>query len=129
MPHACLREKALINIKKAIITFHYTEKIKSNLIITVSLLHVLDSMKAQEAVGAEKLLAAYFSALIQEVNIAANASGVDGFQDVNVKLEEAAEQTRQHNYASVVKLVSEALSITTTNGVQAAEALKEKDLI
>lgn len=119
----------MLNIKKAIVTFHYAEKIKSNLIIAVSLLRVLDGMKDEETVGAEKLLVAYFDALIQEVNIAANASGVHEFQDVNVKLEEATKQMQQHNYANVMKLVSEATSITTTNGIQAAEALKEKDLI
>jgi hypothetical protein len=124
-----LKRAALSEIKKAIIVFHYTEKIKSNLILTFSLLDVLNGMKDEEISGAEKLLVAYFNALIQEVNIAANVSGVQGFKDVSAKLDEAVEQTRQHDYANVVKLVSEAISITTTNGNKAAETLKEKDLI
>jgi hypothetical protein len=124
-----LERKALSEIKKAIVVFHYAEKIKSNLILTFSLLDVLDGMRDEEISGAEKLLVAYFNALIREVNIAANASGVPGFQDVNAKLDEAVEQTKQHNYANVMKLVSEAISITTTNGNKAAETLKEKDLI
>ena len=66
---------------------------------------------------------------IREVNIAANASEVQGFQDVSVKLDEASKQTKQHNYGDAMKLVSEAISITTTNGNKAAETLKEKDLI
>jgi hypothetical protein len=86
-------------------------------------------MKDEEISGAEKLLVAYFNALIQEVNIAANVSGVQGFKDVSTKLDEAIEQTRQHDYANVMKLVSEAITITTTNGNKAAETLKEKDLI
>lgn len=45
------------------------------------------------------------------------------------KLDEAVEQTRQHNYVNAMKLVSEAISIITTNGNKAAETLKEKDLI
>ena len=116
-------------IKKAIVVFHYAEKIKSNLILTFSLLEVLNTMKDEEMVGAEKLLVAYLNALIREANIAANASEVQGFQDVSAKLDEAIEQTRQHNYANAMKLVSEAISITTTNGNKAAETLKEKDLI
>jgi flagellin-specific chaperone FliS len=119
----------LSEIRKAILVFHYAEKIKSNLIITFSLLNVLEEMRDKEISGAEKLLVAYFNALIREVNIATNASEVQGFQDVSVKLDEAVEQTRQHNYANVMKLVSEAISITTTNGNKAAETLKEKDLI
>jgi flagellin-specific chaperone FliS len=124
-----LEREALSEIKKAIVVFHYAEKIKSNLILTFSLLDVLDGMRDEEISGAEKLLVAYFNALIREVNIAANASEVQGFQDVSAKLDEAVEQTRQHNYANAMKLVSEAISITTTNGNKAAETLKEKDLI
>ena len=124
-----LEREALSEIKKAIVVFHYAEKIKSNLILTFSLLDVLDGMRDEEISGAEKLLVAYFNALIREVNIAANASEVQGFQDVSAKLDEAVEQTRQHNYANAMKLVSEAISITTTNGNKAAETLKEKGLI
>jgi len=124
-----LGREALSEIKKAILVFHYAEKIKSNLILTFSLLDVLNEMRDEEVSGAEKLLAAYFNALIQEVNIAANVSGVQGFKDVNTKLDEAVEQIRQHGYANVMRLVSEAITITTTNGNKAAETLKEKDLI
>jgi len=124
-----LKREALSEIKKAIVVFHYAEKIKSNLILTFSLLDVLNTMKDEEMVGAEKLLVAYLNALIREVNIAANASEVQGFQDVSAKLDEAIKQTKQHNYANAMKLVSEAISITTTNGNKAAETLKKKDLI
>jgi len=124
-----LEREALSEIKKAIVVFHYAEKIKSNLILTFSLLEVLDGMRDEEISGAEKLLVAYFNALIREVNIAANVSEVQGFQDVSAKLDETVKQTRQHNYGDAMKLVSEAISITTTNGNKAAETLKEKDLI
>jgi len=119
----------LSEAKKAIIIFHYAEKIKSNLILTTSLFEVLNSMQDEEIAGAEKLLVVYFKALIHEVNIATNASRVQGFQNVSTKLEEAIEQIKEHNYANVMKLVSEAISITTTNGNKAAETLKEKNLI
>jgi hypothetical protein len=119
----------LSEIRKAIVVFHYAEKIKSNLILTVSLLEALDSIGKEEISGAEKLLLAYLNALIGEVNIAANASGLLGFRNVSAKLEEAVGQTKQHNYADAMKLVSEAIPIATTNGNQAAETLKEKGLI
>jgi hypothetical protein len=124
-----LRENALSETKKAIIAFHYAEKIKSNLIITANLLEVLNDIKNEEIAGAEKLLVAYLNALIQEVSIAANASEVEGFQNVNAKLTEIINNIKQHNYANVMALVSEAISITTTNGNKAAEILKEKNLI
>jgi len=124
-----LRENALSETKKAIIAFHYAEKIKSNLIITANLLEVLNDIKNEEIAGAEKLLVAYLNALIQEVSIAANASEVEGFQNVNAKLTEIINNIKQHNYANVMALISEAISITTTNGNKAAETLKEKNLI
>lgn len=116
-------------IKKAIICFLYTERIKSDLILTTSLLETLNSMGEEDIVGAEKLLVAYLNALIREVNIAANASGVEGFKEVNVKLEDAIQQIKQHNYVNAAKLVSRAISITTTNGHQAAQTLRKKGLI
>ena len=123
------RGSVLSEIKESFITFHYAEKIKSDLIITASLLEALTDMTDEEIVGAEKLLVAYFNALIKEVNIATNASKVQGFQEVSTKLEEAIQQTRQHNYTNAERLVSEAVSITTTNGSRAIQVLKEKSLI
>jgi len=119
----------LSEVKKAIMCFLYTEKIKSDLILTTNLLEILNSMRDEDIVGAEKLLVAYFNALIREVNIAANASGIQGFKEVNVKLEAVIQRTKQHNYVNAAKLVSEAISITTTNGHKAAQTLREKGLI
>jgi hypothetical protein len=127
--YCCWRENALSELKKAIIIFHYAEKIKSNLIVTANLLEVLSSMKNDETAGAEKLLLAYVNALIHEVKIAANASGVEGFQNVSAKLMEIINHVKQRNYANLMPLVSEAISIATTNGNEAAEILKEKNLI
>jgi hypothetical protein len=118
-----------LETKNAFIVFHYAEKIKSNLIIASKLLETLENIKEDEVAGAEKIFISYLNALILEVNIAANASGVPGFKDVSEKLEETIRQTMQHNYAEAAALVSEAISITTTNGNNAAETLREKNLI
>jgi hypothetical protein len=119
----------MMEIKKAIIIFHYTEKTKSNLILTFNLLEVLGTMNDQETAGAEKLLTVYLSALTREVHIAANATDAKGFEEVCSRLEEVIELVKQHNYSEAMKIVSEAISIATTGGSGAAEALKEKDLI
>ncbi|MEM3616831.1 MAG: hypothetical protein QXJ31_02840 [Candidatus Bathyarchaeia archaeon] len=122
--------KALEDIKKAVTIFNYAEKIKTNLIMASSLLEFLGEIKEEaEAAGAEKLLAAYFNALIVEVNIAANASQVEGFRDIASKLQNAAEQVRQHNYTIVQRFISEAISMAVTHGNWAAQTLKEKNLI
>ena len=116
-------------IKKAVVCFLYTERIKSDLILATSLLETLNSMGDKDIVGAEKLMVAFFNALIGEVNIAANASGVKGFKEVTVKLENAVQQIKQHNPVNATKLVSGVISIATTNGHQAAQALRKKAFI
>ncbi|MGQ9641027.1 MAG: hypothetical protein ACUVUF_02720 [Candidatus Bathycorpusculaceae bacterium] len=116
-------------VKKALVTFHYAERIKANLILAAKLLESLGDTREEEILGAEKLLVAYFRALIGEVNIASGVSGVGGFQKVNLKLEDAIEQVKKHNYLNAERLVSEAVVITTTSGVRAAQFLKEKALI
>jgi hypothetical protein len=118
-----------LEVKKALTVFHYAEKIKSNLILAAKLLESLGKIKREDIAGAEKMFVAYLNTLISEVNIAANASGVKEFMDVSAKLDEAVEQTLQHNYSATMKIVSEAISIATTSGSSAAEILKEKNLI
>lgn len=122
--------KILEDVKKAVTVFNYAEKIKTSLIMASSLLEFLGGIKEEaEMSGAEKLLAAYLNALIVEVNIAANASQVEGFRDIASKLQRAAEQVRLHNYTIVQRFISEAISIATTHGNWAAQTLKEKKLI
>lgn len=121
--------KPLAEVKRAFLAFHYAEKIKTNLIMASTLLEFLGGLADAEVTGAEKLLMAFLNALIVEVNIAANASQIEGFRDIALKLNEAIEQTRKHNYAAAERLISEAISKATTHGSGAAQTLKDKDLI
>lgn len=118
-----------MEVKKALITFHYTERIKSSLILASDLLEVASSTRGDEAVGAERLFTAFLNALMKEVAVAVNASGVKSFQEVNLKLEEAIRQVREHDYPSVRRLISEAITLTTTSGSWAAQMLKDEGLI
>ena len=122
--------KTLEDVKRAVTVFNYAEKIKTSLIMASSLLELLGGIKDEaEIAGAEKLLVAYLNALIVEVNIAANASQIEGFRDIASKLQKAAEQVRLHNYTIVQRFISEAISMAVTHGNWAAQTLKEKNLI
>ncbi|MEM0313781.1 MAG: hypothetical protein QXQ41_04455 [Candidatus Bathyarchaeia archaeon] len=116
-------------VKKAIITFNYAEKIKSSLIIASGLIEQLGEINDSERAGAEKLLYAYFNALATEVNMAANATKLDGFRGIALKLEEAMKQVKERNYAGASRLISEAISLTTTQGSPSAKMLNEMGLI
>jgi len=121
--------KVLSDIRKVVVAFHYAEKIKSNLIMATNMLGALNHMNDNEITGAEKLLKVYFDSLTTEVNIAANASGMHGFEDVRRKIEEAIGLLKEHNYSEPMKRVAEAMSITTTVANDAAETLSKKGLI
>ncbi|MCS7124340.1 MAG: hypothetical protein NZ932_02845 [Candidatus Bathyarchaeota archaeon] len=117
-------------VKKALTVFNYAEKFKTGLIVASSLLELLGGIKGEaELAGAEKLLIAYFNALILEVNIAANASKVEGFREIAVSLQKAIEHVRQHNPIAAQRFLSEAISMATTHGNWAAQKLKEENLI
>ena len=121
--------KVLSDIRKVVVTFHYAEKIKTNLIMATNLLGTLSGMNDGESVGAEKLLKVYFDSLTTEVNIAVNASGVQKFEDVRRKIEEAVGLLKEHNYSDPAKRVAEAMSITTSVANEAAETMSKKGLI
>ncbi|MEM1566502.1 MAG: hypothetical protein QW510_05415 [Candidatus Bathyarchaeia archaeon] len=117
-------------VRKALTVFNYAEKFKTSLIVASSLLELLGEIKEEaELAGAERLLTAYFDALILEVNIAANASKVEGFREIATNLQKAIEHVKQHNPIVAQRLVSEAISMATTHGNWAAQKLKEKNLI
>ncbi|MBS7647966.1 MAG: hypothetical protein QXK93_07230 [Candidatus Bathyarchaeia archaeon] len=118
------------DVKKALTVFNYAEKFKTSLIVASSLLELLGEVKEEaELAGAAKMLIAYFNALILEVNIAANASKVEGFREIATNLQKAIGYVRQHNPIVAQRLVSEAISMATTHGNWAAQKLKERNLI
>jgi len=119
----------LSQAKEAFLTFHYVEKTKSNLIIATNLLDTFTSLQDSEVAGAEKIFVAYMNALLQEVNVAANATRAKGFHDASVKVKETVEKIEQHDYASAMKILSETMTIITTEGSSAAEVLEAHGLI
>jgi len=119
----------LSETRKALIQFEYSEKIKSELIIASKLFDVLQSLKGEERKGAEKLLISFLNALQGEISIAYNVSGLSGFDDIRLKVQEAALHVRAHEYSEALRRISEAVSLTTTSGEQSAETLKRKGML
>lgn len=117
-------------VKRALIVFNYAERLKAGLIIAWNLLEALSEIReGAELVGAEKVLVTYLNALISEANIAANASKLEGFREVAAKLEAIIEGVRRRDSAAAQGLVSEAISVATTQGDWAARKLAERNLI
>ena len=117
-------------VKKALTVFNYAEKFKTSLIVASNLLELLGEIKEDaELAGAEKMLIAYFNALTLEVNIAANASKIEEFREIATNLQKVIEHVKQHNPIVAQRLVSEAISMATTQGNWAAQKLRERNLI
>jgi len=104
-------------VKRALIVFNYAERLKAGLMIAWSLLEILSQIREEaELTGAEKVLLAYFNALISEVNIAVNASKTEGFRRIAVSIEELVECVRRRDTFTAQRLVAEAISMATTQG-------------
>jgi len=122
-------EKDSFDAKKAIICFQYTERIKSELIITANLLGEMGELQGDELVGAEKLMLSFLRALEGEIRIAHSVLGMRNFEDAGGKVKELAETVRSREYLDATRRISEAISLVTTGGQQATEVLKKKGLL
>ncbi len=122
-------EKDSFDAKKAIICFQYTERIKSELIITANLLGEIGELQGDELAGAEKLMLSFLRALEGEIRIAHSVLGMQNFEDAGGKMKEVAERVRSREYLEATRRISEAISLVTTGGQQATEVLKEKGLL
>lgn len=116
-------------IRKAVICFLYTERIKSELMIAANLLTKIGELKGDERAGAEKIMLSFLDALIGEVNLAQNISAIRNFEKARNKISVAKERIQLHEYSQSTKYISEAISFTTGSGQWAAETLKEKNFI
>lgn len=122
-------KKPLFDDRKAVICFQFTERIKSELIITANLLGEIGELKGDELVGAEKLMFSLLRALEGEIRIAHNVLRMRNFEEAAKKVAEVAEKVRLHEYLEAIRRVSEAISLITTGGQQATQVLKEKGLL
>jgi len=124
-----IKEKPSLDIKKAVTTFVYVERIKSELIIAARLLEETQNLKENENEGAKKLVLAFLNALQGETQMAYNVSREKNFEQAAMKVWETAERVRSGEYLEAIRCVSEAISITTTSGQPALQLLKEKGLL
>ena len=124
-----MTENSLLDIKKAVTTFVYVERIKSELIIAARLLEETQNFKENEGEGAKKLILSFLNALQGETQIAYNVSKEKNFEQATMKVWEATEKTRSKEYGEAIRCVSEAISIITTAGQPALQLLREKELL
>ncbi len=118
-----------MNTRKAILTYMYAERIKSELIIASGLLATMDGLEGDERVGAEKIMGSFLEALAGEIRIAQHVERSMNFIGAERKVIEALGKIRLHEKLEVNQCISEALSLITTCSAGAMKVLMSQQLI
>jgi hypothetical protein len=115
--------------REAILTFQYSEKLKSGLIIGIGLMDQLGSLRDQELSGGRRVLVWYLEGLLREVRTAENVLGLDRFSDLERKVMEVIGRVQTSQFQDAQRSFSEAISLTTTSCQTSMTLLMEQRLI
>ncbi|MBM4352039.1 MAG: hypothetical protein FJ106_19380 [Deltaproteobacteria bacterium] len=119
-----------MDTRKAIFDFQYSEKMKSGLIIGISLLELLATLKDEiEFSGGRKVLVWYLEALLRELRIAQNVIGLGHYVDLERKLMEVIGRIQMSQFEEALRSLSEGISIATTSCQASMNFLMEKKLV
>ena len=115
--------------RQLIITFMFSERIKSELIIASQVLDQTYSLEGDERTGAEKLLVTYLRALLGEIRIAKSIERSINFIGAEKKIMEALGRIKLLEHEELNRCISDAISFVTTSSQKAMEMLMEKKLL
>jgi hypothetical protein len=118
-----------MNTRKAILTYMYAERIKSELIIASGLLATMHSLKGDERLGAEKMMVSFLQALSGEIRIAQHVERSMNFIGAERKIMDAIDKIELQKRAEINQCISEALSLITTCSTGAMKVLMSQQLI
>ncbi len=121
-------DQASYDLKKEIICFQFSERIKSELIIASRLLWTIEELKGDELKGGKKMIFTFLDALIAETNIAYNVVKLKEFYETSTKLNSIKDKIGSEHYQEAAQQISEAISFITTCGQRSAEVLREREL-
>lgn len=119
----------MVETRKSILIFMYSERIKSELIIASEILAKMLSLKGEERKGAETLMTTYLNALAGEIRIAQGIEKSINFIGAEKKIVEAIGKIALSEFSEIDRCISDSLSFVTTSSQRAMEALQEKNLL
>lgn len=119
-----------MDTRKAILSYQYSERIKSGLIIGSQILEQLSSLKDDvELSGAKKVLVWYIEGLVREIRIAENVLGSEEYGNVERKLIEIIGRIQMSQFQEAQRSFSYSISLVTTSCQNYMTCLIEKRLI
>jgi hypothetical protein len=119
----------MMETREAILSFQYSEKMKSGLIVGVNLLDQLASLRDEEWSGGMKIFVGYLEGLLREVRIAGSMPAWGSFRELERKVMELIGRVQMAQFEEAKRCFSEALSLATTSCQSSMSLLMEKKLI
>ncbi len=101
--------------RQAILTYQFSERLKSELIIAFKLLEKMAGLDGEDWNGAEKLMEAYLEALLDEVRVVQGVVGSNRFDGVERKIVEAIGYLQLFKRPELYFRLREAISSVTTS--------------
>jgi hypothetical protein len=118
-----------MDTREAILSFQYSEKMKSGLIIGTGLLDQLISLNNEELSGGKKVLIWYLEGLLREVRIAGNVLGSGQYGDLERKVMEVIGRVQMSQFQEAQRSFSEAISLATTSCQSSMSLLVKRQLV
>jgi hypothetical protein len=104
-----------MNVKRLILEFQYSEKLKSQLIIGSNLLAHTEALRGGERTGAEKIVKTYLQSLLTEIRIARNTVKSVSYHGAEKNVTESIGRLEMNDLANSNLSISRALSYITTS--------------
>lgn len=118
-----------MNTRQLIMSYQFSERLKSGLIIASRLLATLESIEADQQAGAEKMMVSYLEALLGEIRIALHIDKSMNVIGAEKKIMETIGKIKLKERSEIGRCISDAISLITTSCQRAMEALMAQQLI
>ena len=115
-----------MDTRKAILIYHYSERIKSELIIASELSAKLITLQGGELIGAKKLMTSFLEALIREIRRAQNLEKSINFLGAEKRVMEAMGRMQLFEHSEINRCISDALSLITTSAQNSMKVLIDR---
>jgi len=123
------KNRFMEDIKKVNRSFHYSERLKSNLLVAMRALDRIAKLEGIELEGGIEAMRGIFEGLGTELGIARNHLASREFNLAVTKVMEAEGHTDLYEFEKAKESLSEALSNITTLSGKYMSALKERNLV
>jgi hypothetical protein len=116
-------------MRNEIVSYQFAERIKSALILSSKMLLVLEGMQGEEFKGAKRVILTFFAALSNEIVLASNATGMEGFKLAEEKLKLVTRMIEEGNLQEAHATLGSTVTNVTTVCASTMQALMEKGLL